>query len=79
MMLEVKVKDRKKENAQKLICLNDIGITRSSLSRIINLKVYINNQFVDHYSADGVIVSTPTAQLHIICRQEVPFLILIPI
>jgi len=60
MMLEVKVKDCKKENAQKLICLNDIGITRSSLSRIINLKVYINNQFVDHYSADGVIVSTPT-------------------
>ncbi|HOQ16384.1 MAG: NAD(+)/NADH kinase [Epulopiscium sp.] len=60
MMLEVKVKDCKKNNQQKLICLNDIGVTRSSLSRIINLKVYINNQFVDYYSADGIIVSTPT-------------------
>lgn len=60
MMLKAEVNDGEEKKQKNLICLNDIGITRSSLSRIINLRVYINNQFVDDYSADGVIISTPT-------------------
>lgn len=41
-------------------CLNDIGITRGTLSRIITLDTYINNSYVDTYSGDGLLVSTPT-------------------
>ncbi|NLY43562.1 MAG: NAD(+)/NADH kinase [Clostridiaceae bacterium] len=42
------------------IALNDIGVTRGSLSRIITLKIFVNDQFVDFFTADGVVVSTPT-------------------
>lgn len=60
MMLEASVYDRQKDGEKKLICLNDIGITRGSLSRIIDLKIFINDNFVDDYPADGIIISTPT-------------------
>jgi NAD+ kinase len=42
------------------VALNDIGITRGSFSRIINLKVFVDTQFVDYFTADGIVVSTPT-------------------
>lgn len=40
--------------------LNDVVITRAGFSRIIGLNIYVNNQLLDTYEADGVIVSTPT-------------------
>jgi NAD+ kinase len=40
--------------------LNDIVITRSGFSRIISVSIYINEEIVDRYRGDGVIVSTPT-------------------
>lgn len=40
--------------------LNDIVITRSGFSRIISVSIYINDELVDRYRGDGVIVSTPT-------------------
>ena len=40
--------------------LNDIVISRAGFSRIICLNIYVNNQLLDTYEADGIIVSTPT-------------------
>ncbi|NLO10670.1 MAG: NAD(+)/NADH kinase [Clostridiales bacterium] len=40
--------------------LNDIVITRKGLSRIISIRIYVNNELVDDYRGDGVIISTPT-------------------
>ena len=40
--------------------LNDIVITRSGSMQIIHFHIYVNGQFLNEYSADGVIVSTPT-------------------
>lgn len=40
--------------------LNDICITRGYLSRMVKLNTYINNNFVDVYNSDGLLVSTPT-------------------
>lgn len=40
--------------------LNDIVITRKGLSRIISLRIYVNDQLVDNFRGDGVIISTPT-------------------
>lgn len=40
--------------------LNDIVIARKGFSRIISLGIYVNDQLVDDFRGDGVIISTPT-------------------
>lgn len=59
MMLEVKV-----YNGGKLIeegyCLNDIVVSRMALSRMVGFSLFVNEEFVNYYSADGIIISTPT-------------------
>ncbi|HHV96658.1 MAG TPA: NAD(+)/NADH kinase [Clostridiaceae bacterium] len=40
--------------------LNDIVISRGALSRILRVKTYINDVFVDMFPGDGLIVSSPT-------------------
>ena len=59
MMLEAYVE---KDNIlhAKFIALNDIGITRGTFSRIISYSIFINDEFVDLHSADGIVVSSPT-------------------
>lgn len=42
------------------IALNDVGVGKSSFARMIQLGVYVDNQFYDEYFGDGVLVSTPT-------------------
>jgi NAD+ kinase len=59
MMLEATVET---DNIQmeKSVALNDIGITKGPFSRIIRMGIYINDDYVDLYSADGVVISSPT-------------------
>ena len=40
--------------------LNDVVITRSGFSRLISVRVYVNEKLVDTYRGDGVIIATPT-------------------
>ena len=40
--------------------LNDVVINKSALARIIEIEAYLNEQFVNAFRADGLIVSTPT-------------------
>ena len=40
--------------------LNDIVISKEEIARIIKLQVYVNDEYVTSYRADGVIVATPT-------------------
>lgn len=40
--------------------LNDIVITKRGLCRVITVNLYINEELIDTYLCDGVIVSTPT-------------------
>lgn len=40
--------------------LNDVVVDRGAVSRLINLDLYANDYFICSYSADGLIISTPT-------------------
>lgn len=42
------------------IALNDIVIARSGRIRVMDFHIYVNDRFLNFYSADGIIVSTPT-------------------
>jgi NAD+ kinase len=42
------------------VALNDIVFTRTALSRMIDLNVWVGDQFVAAVRADGLIVATPT-------------------
>ncbi len=59
MMLEAVIY-RKGEAPVYDIALNDAVITRGAISRIIHIKTYINEVFVDSFPGDGLIVSSPT-------------------
>jgi NAD+ kinase len=40
--------------------LNDVVLSRGNETHLIEFDVYINQEFVGHYRADGLILSTPT-------------------
>jgi NAD+ kinase len=51
---------RSEQIIKKTLGLNDAVISRSSLSRLISIKLYINGKEVTTYSSDGLIISTPS-------------------
>lgn len=48
------------ENGEEQYALNDIVISRCGSLQILNVRIYVNGQFLNDYLADGVIVATPT-------------------
>lgn len=42
------------------LVLNDVVVTRGEMSRVIDLEVTVNGQFVTRVKADGIIVASPT-------------------
>lgn len=42
------------------IALNDIVIGREGPLRVVRFKNYVNNEYLNSYNADGIIISTPT-------------------
>jgi len=59
MLLTCKV-IRSKQVINETLGLNDAVISRTSLSRLISIKLYVNEKTVTTYSSDGLIVSTPS-------------------
>lgn len=59
MMLEGSVY-RKKDGRIENLALNDIVVNRAGALRVIDYEIYVNGEFLNRYSADGMIVSTPT-------------------
>lgn len=48
------------EDPQPFYALNDIVIDRGKYIRVIEIKIDINNEYLNTYIADGLLISTPT-------------------
>jgi NAD+ kinase len=59
MMLDTVIY-RKNSEPERDIALNDVVIARGAVSRILHVKAYINDVFVDSFPGDGLIIASPT-------------------
>jgi len=59
MMLEGSI-IRNGKPISTMVALNDVVFSRSGALRVIDFKIYLNGEFLNFYSADGIIIATPT-------------------
>lgn len=59
LVLEARI-ENKGQTVYRQQALNDFVIHRGSSSRMVSVEMYINDEIVSTYRADGLIVSTPT-------------------
>lgn len=59
MMLEGRIL-RDGKVMEENIALNDIVFARAGTLRVVDFKIYLNGEYFNTYSADGMIVATPT-------------------
>lgn len=59
MMLRSVVRRGTEVKADRVV-LNDVVVTKGALARIIDLSVWVGDQFVTRFKSDGLIVSSPT-------------------
>ena len=48
------------ETTPSYLALNDVVVSRGPLARMLTISILVNDQHVADYTADGVIVATPT-------------------
>lgn len=58
MMLSAQVETS--EGTLKKFALNDIVVARRGISRVLKTGIYVNGEYVNAYTGDGVVVCTPT-------------------
>jgi NAD+ kinase len=58
MVLEASIHEGEKETS--LFAMNDLVFDKGGHFRLVRLQTHINNEFLNTYIADGLIVATPT-------------------
>lgn len=56
MMLKAEINSAK-DGKKKVVALNEVSISRGSM---VDVRVYVNGEFIDDFFGDGIIVATPT-------------------
>lgn len=59
MMLDVAVR-REGKMVYSELALNDAAVTKGAVARVVDLEVYGDKVLISSFSADGVLISTPT-------------------
>ncbi len=85
MRLDVKV-NRQGNTITRETVLNDVVINKGALARLARIDTYIDDNYLTTYSADGLIIATPTGSTAYslaaggpVIHPEVPGIILTPI
>lgn len=60
LTLEPSIVDRQGKSRTEPIVLNDVVVHKGGVARVIRLRMSVDGEEVGQYSADGIIVSTPT-------------------
>jgi NAD+ kinase len=59
VMLGIKVYKNGKLEAED-VAINDVVVSRGGILRILHLSTFVDNNYVDTFPGDGIIISTPT-------------------
>ncbi|MCL6633631.1 MAG: NAD(+)/NADH kinase [Alicyclobacillus herbarius] len=59
LMLEANVSRDGKE-FERMVALNEVGVAKAAFGHMVTVDTYVDGVFLDSYSGDGVIISTPT-------------------
>lgn len=59
LMIKIAV-HRARKKVGSFVALNDVVVSKAGMARIINLRTFVSNEFITTYSADGLVISTPT-------------------
>lgn len=60
LTLQSSITDKQGKTRAEPIVLNDVVVHKGGVARVVRLKVVVDGDEVGQYSADGIIVSTPT-------------------
>jgi NAD+ kinase len=60
MTLDARVRDAEGTERARWRALNDVVLHKGGFARVVTLSVRANGETVAHYSADGVVLATPT-------------------
>jgi NAD+ kinase len=85
MRLDVQIR-REGETLARETVLNDVVINKGALARLAHIDTYIDENYLTTYSADGLIIATPTGSTAYslsaggpVIHPEVPGIIMSPI
>jgi NAD+ kinase len=58
--LEAAIRDGEGHARTVQMAVNDVAVHKGGMARVVRVNVFINNENVGPYSADGIVIATPT-------------------